>query len=167
MKSVTIFLMLVFSVGLVWGQTTAQIHGTILDASGAAVSGAAIKVTQTDTGVTRTATSEADGGYLLTSLPLGPYRVEVSKEGFSTAVQTGIVLEVGSDLAISLSLKVGAVAETVSVEATANQVETRNVGVGTLVENTQRILDLPLNGRQPTDLITLGGAAVVQSVAPT
>ena len=167
MKSVTIFLMLVFSVGLVWGQTTAQIHGTILDASGAAVSGAAIKVTQTDTGVTRTATSEADGGYLLTSLPLGPYRVEVSKEGFSTAVQTGIVLEVGSDLAISLSLKVGAVAETVSVEATANQVETRNVGVGTLVENTQRILDLPLNGRQPTDLISLGGAAVVQSVAPT
>src|SRR5579864_8961162 len=155
------------SAAIVCGQTTAQIHGTVLDASGAAVPGATIKVTQTDTGLARTATSEGDGGYVLTSLPLGPYRLEVTKEGFNTAVQTGIVLEVGSDPAVPITLKLGAVSETVNVEATANQVETRNVGVGTLVENTQRILDLPLNGRQPTDLISLGGAAVVQSVAPT
>jgi len=168
MKSLILVVLLgSMSTAVVWGQTTAQIHGTILDASGAAVSGAAIKVTQTETGLTRTAASDADGGYLLTSLPLGPYRLEVSKEGFSTAVQTGIVLEVGSSPAVSIALKVGAVTETVNVEATATQVATRNVGVGTLVENTQRILDLPLNGRQPTDLISLGGAAVVQNVSPT
>jgi hypothetical protein len=92
--------------------------------------------------------------------------LEVTKQGFNAVVQTGIVLEVGSDPAIPVSLKVGAVTETVNVAATANQVETSNLGVGTVVETSQRIQDLPLNGRQPTDLIALGGAAVVQGVAP-
>src|ERR1700674_1253277 len=168
MKSlVMVVLLCSVSATVVWGQATAQIHGTILDASGAAVPGASIKVTQTNTGLSRTATSEADGGYVLAGLPLGPYRLEMTKEGFSTAVQSGVVLEVGSDPALTISLKVGAVSETVSVAAEATQVETRSLGVGTVVENTQRILDLPLNGRQPTDLIALGGAAVVQNVSPT
>jgi hypothetical protein len=168
MKSLLMFALLCSAgAAVVWGQATAQIHGTILDASGAAVPGAAVKVTQTNTGLSRTATSEPDGGYVLAGLPLGPYRLEVTKEGFSTAVQSGVVLEVGSDPALTISLKVGAVSETVSVAAEATQVETRSLGVGTVVENTQRILDLPLNGRQPTDLIALGGAAVVQNVSPT
>ena len=65
-----------------------------------------------------------------------------------------------------LKMEVGEVAQSVEVQSDVAQVETRKVGVGTIVENTQRILDLPLNGRQPTDLISLGGAAVVQNVAP-
>ena len=79
-------------------------------------------------------------------------------------MQMGIVLQVGSDPAVPIALKVGAVSERVSVEANASQVETSNVGVGSVIEN-QRVLDLPLNGRQPTDLIALGGAAV-QTAAP-
>jgi Carboxypeptidase regulatory-like domain len=141
------------------GQATTQIHGTVQDSSGAAVAAATVKATQTETGVSRSVTSEADGGFVLTSLPLGPYNVEVVKEGFATAVQSGVVLQVNSDLALSISLKVGGVTERVAVEANATQVETRSAGVGTVIEN-QRILELPLNGRQGTDLITLSGLAV-------
>src|ERR1019366_1712788 len=86
-----------------WGQATAQIHGTVQDSSGSAVAGATVNATQTDTGVTRTVTSEADGGYVLAALPLGPYQLEVTKEGFSKAVQTGIVLAVNSDPAVLIT----------------------------------------------------------------
>ena len=141
-----------------WGQATAQIHGTVQDSSGAAVPGATVKATQTDTGVFRTATTEADGSYVLSNLPLGPYNIEVQKEGFSAALQSGIVLQVGSDPAVAVSLKPGTVSETVNVEANAALVETRTMAVGAVMENA-RILDLPLNGRNVLDLMTLSGAA--------
>ena len=137
---------------VVWGQATAQIHGIVQDMSGSAIPAAAVKATQTDTGIVRNTNSEADGSFVLTNLPIGPYNLEITKEGFTTAVQTGIVLQVNSDPVMQVALKVGAVSERVNVEANATQVETRSVGVGTVIEN-QRVLDLPLNGRQPTDLI--------------
>ncbi len=148
-----------FTSAVVWGQATAQMHGTVQDASGAAVPGADVKATQTDTGISRTVMSGADGGFVLTNLPLGPYRVEVTKEGFTKYVQSGVLLQVNSDPAIEASLKVGAVTEQVVVEANAAQVETRSSGIGEVVQ-TQRIVDLPLNGRNVTDLITLAGGAV-------
>src|SRR4051812_11595874 len=96
--SASLFLTLLLAMGSVclWGQgqNTAQIQGSVVDASGAAVPGAEIKATQTATGVTRSATTAGDGGYVLANLPIGPYRMEVSKSGFSTFVQTGIVLQV-------------------------------------------------------------------------
>ena len=104
---------------LAWGQATAQLHGVIQDSSGAAVPGAEVKATQTDTGTVRSVTSEADGSYVLTNLPLGRYRLDVSKAGFSTAVEGGIVLQVNSDPAVAISLKIGAVTEQVNVEANA------------------------------------------------
>src|SRR5580704_17244125 len=82
-----------FSV-VVWPQavSTSQISGIVQDASGSAVPAADIKATRTDTGAIRTATSGADGIYTLPGLPVGPYTLEVSKAGFATYVQTGIVL---------------------------------------------------------------------------
>ena len=76
-----------------WAQATAQIHGTIQDSSGAAVGGAEVKAVDTDTGVERTVTSASDGSYVLSTLPLGPYRIEVTKEGFTKAVVSGLVLQ--------------------------------------------------------------------------
>ena len=73
----------------VFAQATSQISGTVTDASGAVVAGAQITATQTDTGVTRSVTSDANGVYSLPSLPLGPYRLEVKKEGFTTHVAVG------------------------------------------------------------------------------
>ena len=152
-------LVCLFACATAWTQSTAQIHGTVRDASGSAVPGAEVKATQTATGVVRTVTSGQDGGYVLTNLPLGPYQLEVSKEGFTKSVQSGIALQVNSDPAVDIVLRVGAVNEQVNVEANAALVETRNSGIGEVIQN-QRIVELPLNGRNVTDLITLAGAAV-------
>src|SRR5438445_4154905 len=92
----------VITCAVVWAQggSTAQIHGTVQDSTGAAVPGAEVKATQTATATVRTATTGADGGYVLTNLPTGPYQLEVSKEGFTKYVQSGIVLQVNSDPAV-------------------------------------------------------------------
>ena len=139
-----------------FAQATSQIQGVVQDASGSAVPGAEVKATQTDTGTVRTATTAADGVYVLSNLPIGPYRIEVGKAGFATYVQTGIVLQVASNPTVDVQLKVGAVSEQMQVEANATQVETQTTSVGTVIES-QRILDLPLNGRQATDLDPAGG----------
>jgi hypothetical protein len=143
-----------------WAQaiSTSQINGAVQDASGLGVPGAEVKATQTETGLTRSAISGADGTYVLTNLPVGPYQLEVVKEGFSKYLQSGIVLQVGSNPSVDIGLKVGAVSEQVQVEANAALVETRSSGIGQVIDN-QRVLELPLNGRQVTELIYLSGMA--------
>jgi hypothetical protein len=144
--------------GALFAQATSQISGTVKDASGAVVAGAQITVTQTATGVTRSATSDADGVYSLPSLPIGPYQMEVKKEGFSTYVQSGIVLQVASAPTIDPVLKVGSVSQSVQVEGSTVTIETASTGVGQVV-NSEDVVDLPLNGREVTQLITLAGAS--------
>ena len=85
-------------------------------------------------------TSGSNGEYVLSNLPVGPYRLEVSKTGFATYVQTGVVLQVATNPTIDVQLKVGAVSEQVQVEANAAQVETEATSVGAVIES-QRILD--------------------------
>ena len=147
----------------IFAQATAQIAGTVKDQSGAVLPGVEVHVTQTDTGVTRDAVTNETGSYVLSNLPIGPYRLEAALPGFRTYAQTGIVLQVNSSPAINAVLEVGQVTEQVEVQANATLVETRNAGVGQVVENA-RILELPLNGRQVIELIALAGAA---SPAPT
>ena len=142
----------------VFAQATSQISGTVKDATGAVVAGAEITVTQTATGVSRTARSDSGGVYSLPSLGLGPYRMEVKKEGFTTYLQSGIVLQVAEGPTIDPVLQVGVVSQTVQVEAAAAMIETSSTGVGQVV-NSQSVVDLPLNGRQVTQLITLAGAS--------
>ncbi|MDP8990101.1 MAG: carboxypeptidase-like regulatory domain-containing protein, partial [Acidobacteriota bacterium] len=149
---------LLFTGSLVWGQAVSQISGTAKDQSGAAVPGVSITATQTDTGLQRTTVTEDSGDYILPNLPPGPYRVEGSKMGFRTYVQTGIVLQVGTSPQVPVTMNLGQVSESVRVEANASQLDLRSSGVGNVVE-TQRILELPLNGRLATDLIVLSGAA--------
>ena len=153
---------LLFITSLVWGQgvATSQIDGVVRDSTGLAVSGAEIKATQTATGLVRTAVSGTDGSYVLTNLPIGPYSIEVSKEGFNKYVQSGIVLQVNTNPAIDVVLNVGSVSEQVTVQADAAMVETHSVGVGTVVDN-QRVVELPLNGRNPTELVLLAGTATI------
>ena len=123
----------VFSSGLVYGQAVSQISGTVRDDTGAVIPDVQVTATQTDTDTKRTVTSDAAGNYILTNLPLGPYRLEAMKMGFRTYVQTGIQLQVNSAPEIAVTLAVGQVSESVQVEANAAQVETRSVGVGTAV----------------------------------
>ena len=144
--------------GNLWAQATAQISGTVRDQSGAVLPGVEVAATQTDTGIARTAVTNETGSFILPNLALGPYRLEAALPGFRTFVQTGIVLQVNSSPAINPVLEVGQVTEQIEVQANAALVETRNTSVGAVIEN-QRILELPLEGRRVTDLITLSGAA--------
>ena len=158
MKSIakSVFCLALTCAGM-WAQT-AQINGVVKDASGSAIPGAAVKATQTATGQVRNATSGGDGSYVLPNLPIGPYQIEVSKEGFSKYDQTGIVLQVDSNPAVDITLQVGAVNEQVTVEASAAQVETRSTAIGSVVTN-QQVAEMPLNGRDPHELIFLAGMA--------
>ena len=141
----------------VWAQT-AQIEGTVKDSSGSSIPGAEIKATQTATGTVRSSTSGADGGFVIPNLPIGPYMIEVTKTGFQKYVQTGIVLEVGTAPTTNVTMTVGSLSEQVTVQADALQVETRDSGIGQVVD-TQRVLEMPLNGREPHELIFLAGMA--------
>ena len=154
-----ILFILALSCASLFAQATAQISGTARDQSGAVLPGVEITVTQTDTGITRTTVTNETGSYVLPNLAVGPYRLEAALPGFRTYAQTGIVLQVNSSPVVNVALEVGQVSEQVEVQANAALVETRTAGVGQVIEN-ERILELPLNGRQVTDLITLSGAAV-------
>jgi hypothetical protein len=143
--------------------STAQVSGRVTDESGAVLPGVTVTMVQTDTGLTRETVTDADGAYVLPNLPTGPYRLEVALAGFRTYQQTGIVLTVNASPVINASLAVGAVEETVSVEAAAPLVDVQSAGIGEVVGN-ERIVELPLQGRQVTDLIVIAGAAVQTDV---
>src|SRR5688572_30078030 len=159
-------LILLLTAGAAWAQGTAQLSGTVRDESGAVLPGVTITVTQTDTGLVRTTVTDDTGGYVLTNLPTGPYRLEVALQGFRTYVQTGIVLQVGGTPTVNAALAVGSLEETVTVEAAAPLVDVRSAGISTVVDN-EAILELPLQGRQVTDLIVLAGAAVQTGTSST
>src|SRR3954454_23404888 len=90
-----------------WAQATAQISGTAKDRTGAVLPGVEITVTQTETAATRTAVTNETGSYVLSNLPIGPYRLEAALPGFRTFAQTGIVLQVDASPVINPSLEVG------------------------------------------------------------
>lgn len=144
---------------VVWAQSTAQINGTVTDASGAVLPGVEVTATQTGTGLTRSVVTNETGSYAMPNLPVGPYRLEASLPGFRSFAQTGIILTVGSNPVINIVLEVGQLSETIEVQADAALVETRTTGIGQIIDNV-RITELPLNARQVTELIIGAGAAV-------
>jgi len=143
----------------VHAQTVAQLSGTVVDESGGALPGAEVAVTQTDTGMSRFVVTNTDGGYVFTNLPVGPYKLTAKMSGFAAFEQTGIVLAIGDTRSVKITLKVGGMAETVSVQADANLVQTQTLSVGS-VTSQETIVNLPLNGRQATQLLVLQGGAV-------
>jgi carboxypeptidase family protein len=169
MKTILAYLMnllLIAAIGCTaaWAQATAQISGTVRDQSGAVLPGVEIKATQTDTNIERTTISNETGSWVLPNLPLGPYKLEVALPGFRTYVQTGLVLQVNDKPIVNAVLEVGQLTEQVEVQANAVLVETGTVGISQTIENAQ-IVELPLNGRNVTELITLTAGAV-QSGTP-
>ena len=136
----------------------AQISGIVRDDSGGVLPGVEVTVMQVETGAVRTVFTNEHGAYVLPNLPVGPYRLTVTLQGFNTYVQEGIVLQVQTNPTIDIRLSVGTVNETVTVSAATAMVETRSTGVGQVIDN-QRVVEMPLNGRQATELIFLSGLA--------
>jgi hypothetical protein len=142
-----------------WAQATAQINGTVADSSGGVLPGVTVVAIQTETGFRREAVSDETGSYSLLNLPIGPYRLEATLPGFRTFVQTGITLTVNANPVIPVQLQLGSLEETVSVEAAAPLVETRNPAIGAVIDN-EAVEALPLEGRNPVMLVMMAGAAV-------
>jgi hypothetical protein len=151
---------LLLDCGSVFAQLpTAQLTGRVTAQDGNTVPGATVVATHTGTGLTRTALTDADGSYVLSSLPAGPYQLQVTAAGFRPHVQTGIVLQVAASPVINVRLTVGGIEATITVEGVSPLVDTQSAGVGVLVKHDE-ILALPLNGRNPVELVTITGAAV-------
>lgn len=138
--------------------STSQISGTVTDQSGAAIASAQVVLTNTATSIAHTVTSNATGGYLIADVTSGSYTMQVTAAGFATYVQKNIVIQVGTNPSIIVKMAVGSITQQVVVETTALQVETSNTGVGQVIDQA-RVVDMPLNGRDPDQLISLAGAA--------
>lgn len=139
--------------------TTASLAGTVVDPSGAAVPDAKVTVRNSASGLSETIPTGTDGTFLFPRLPVGVYRLSVEKAGFSTYNQEGIELSVNQAANVGVSLRVGRVAEEITVTSNAELVTTRSATVGQLVD-ARRVLDLPLDGRTPQSLVFLAVGTV-------
>src|SRR5437870_1835411 len=133
---------------------TGRILGNISDPSGALIPGATVTITDVDRGTSRTVMTDEAGAYNAPSLPPGTYRIRAELAGFKTIERTNVVLEVGRELKIDVTLEPGAVNEKITVTEEVPMIETANAVLGgTLQPGT--IADLPLNGRNFMNLLQL------------
>lgn len=148
-------LVLIFLCGNVLAQQgQASITGTVQDASGAVLAGVNITVTNKDTGVVTKATTNEAGLYTVLYLRVGTYTIQAEKEGFKTELKTGLALTAEQQAAANFTLAVGQVSEKVEVSANAQAVETESAALSQVI-NQRTVTELPLNGRNPADLVLL------------
>src|SRR5580704_5371824 len=146
-------------------QTTATVSGLVTDESGAVIPRVVLAVTNTATGVTRSQITGEDGRFVVPQLVPGTYEITAKSPGLAILVRRGLILEVGQDLNLTLSMKTGAVTETVNVTSQAPLVNTGTSAVAGVVDE-KRILDLPLNGRDFSQLPLLSpGVAATRNTS--
>ena len=143
--------------------STGSINGTVSDSTGAVINGASVTLTNTDTGVQRTTQTTQTGRYSLTEVPPGRYSLKVEKRGFRVDDRTGITLTVNQTLTFDEVLVPGAQTQTVTVNADVAAIDASTAANGTAI-TTQQVRDLPLNGRNFTQLLTLTPGAVAVNV---
>ena len=147
-------LLFAFSTAALAQQTTATLTGIVTDSSGAPVANVRVKATSLATNTVRDTTTNEAGSYSLPFLAAGAYSVDTTKEGFQSGKVTGLALQVGVTARLDIQIKVGNVAESINVEATAAVLQTENATVGSVID-AQKIVDLPLNGRNFIQLAQL------------
>ncbi len=135
-------------------QATGTIHGTAFDASGAVVPDVVVTATNVNTNLARRVTSDSVGQYVIPLLPVGDYSVRVERPGFASFLQTGIRLQVNTDVEVNARLELRATAEQVMVNANTTLVQTTTSALVQVVDE-RRIADLPLNGRNVLQLMAL------------
>jgi len=132
----------------------ARIAGTVADGTGAVIAGAQVTVKNTANGLGRELITNESGYYSAPNLPPGRYTVTVSARGFKSEVRSGITVTVGADLAANSTLEIGNSSETIDVRGEPPAVETNNATLSAIV-NGQTVRELPLNGRDWTQLAAL------------
>jgi Carboxypeptidase regulatory-like domain len=146
-------LSLIFSTSL-WAGEGGCISGTIQDKTNGVIVGAHVTVTNVDTGVARSTTTDDHGSYVFAELPVGHYDISVESTSFRPYRRTGITLYVGSSLLIDAQLEVGKSTQEVTVEEGAVHVETSDTQLGDVI-TASKMTAMPLNGRSYTDLLAL------------
>ncbi len=141
---------------------TGNIQGTVTDTTGAVVANATVTLTNAATGGKRITQTDGAGVYLFPNIEITTYNLQVTAPSFETYQQTGIVLEVGSNIAINPVLKVGAKDQIVEVHADALALQTEDSNFKQTIDQSD-VQEMPLNGREMAALITLSGGS---SVAP-
>ena len=144
-------------------QASANINGTVSDSTGAVVEGAEIKLSNVATGVVRTSISNSSGNYGFVDVLPAPYTMKVSKVGFSAINQPQFTMNVNQTATLDFHLAVGSAQQTVTVEAAAVSIQASTAELGTVI-NEQSVNQLPLNGRNFTQLLTLTPGASPVSV---
>jgi hypothetical protein len=134
-------------------QTSASLAGSVVDVTGGALQAVVINVRNTETGIARETTTDVNGRFVLAGLPVGEYEVRATLPGFRPLARTGILLTVGEQASLQLTLQVGA-AEVVTVAAGTSPVNTRTSELSYLVDR-RTIEQIPINGRNFTDLMSL------------
>ncbi|HUN62746.1 MAG TPA: TonB-dependent receptor [Candidatus Sulfotelmatobacter sp.] len=150
-----VLLLLTFSTATVClGQSdTGRLQGTVTDAQGAAVNGAAVSITDVDTGRVSTTTTNEYGYYSVSALPAGNYRIDVTQKGFKK-ISRDLQLQVAQLGVADFQLQVGDVTQTINVEAGSPVIDAQDSAIGVVVESKQ-VTELPLNGRNFTQVATL------------
>ena len=144
----------IFVCGLLYGQATGSISGTVSDAAGAAVAGAKVTVTAPATGTTRDGVTDSNGHYVVPLLGVGNYTIHVEQQGFQPAEAKDVRLQVDEHRELDFKLVLATVKESVEVSATVVGVQTADATLGQVI-TSQQVADLPLNGRDFVQLATL------------
>src|SRR3984957_13892412 len=148
--------------GVARGQAVATVSGTVLDATGASISGAEITAHNTGTSQERVVNADSEGHYVINLLPIGNYTVSISAKGFQTT-QSSITLEVGQSIVLDFKMELASVSTQVEVTAELPQVEVNRTNAEiSQVIHTEQVSDLPLNGRDFAQLAWLGTGTVKQ-----
>src|SRR5580704_17591254 len=134
--------------------TTSTIYGRVTDANSGTIAGAEVAITNTDTNLSRTAQTNAEGEYRIELLPVGNYRVEIAAQAFKRFVRAGIVLEVNVPARVDAVLQLGDVSQTVTVAESVPFVDTTSPEIGRTIEN-EEVVNLPLVNRNAYQLLQL------------
>jgi outer membrane receptor protein involved in Fe transport len=152
--AVSLTLLLALAPAPAAAQATGQINGIVTDPSGAVLPGVTIEATSDATGATRSAVSGSDGLYTIPLVPPGAYTVKATLPGFRTSQRDHVRVTVTETARVAFQLEVGQLSETITVSAEATLVETSNATHGIVIDE-RKVVDLPLNGRNFTQLGTL------------
>src|SRR5437773_1473371 len=154
--------LLLFTLPPAWGQTTfGTVVGTVQDASGAVIPQARVILTSLSTSEKRTVTTDPSGGYEFVNVLPGDYRIDVEKEGFKHFTREPVVVQVQQSTRIDLSMELGQVTQTVEVTAQTPLLQTTTADLGQVIAQRQ-VNELPLNGRNPMNLVALAPSVVPQ-----
>jgi Carboxypeptidase regulatory-like domain/TonB dependent receptor len=154
LAAILLFLLMCSMSTVLPAQSAASINGTVKDSTGALLSGANVVLTNSDTGVKQQVTTNNAGIYAIPNVRPGSYAIVVDKDGFESVKETQVVLQVNQAATFNFSLAVGAIVSTVEVSSGASSVETSTAELGTVI-TTRAVNDLPLNGRNFTQLLEL------------